>query len=52
MGVVSKFEYKRSKFLDFIAYSVFKDFEQKKFVLRATIHPKMIINFERNHVQA
>ena len=37
---------------DFMAYSVFKDFDKKNFILRATLHPKMPINFERNHLEA
>ena len=52
MSVMSKFESKRSKSLDFIAYSVFKDFDQKNSILRATVHPKMPIDFERNHLHA
>ena len=32
---MSKFESKRSKSLDYIAYSGFKDFDQKNFILRA-----------------
>ena len=34
-----------------MAYSVFKDFEKKNFILHATLHPKMAINFERNHLE-
>ena len=52
MCVVSKFKSKQSKSLDFIAYSVFKDFDQKNSILRATFHPKMAIDFERNHLHA
>ena len=51
MDVVSKFELKRSKSLDFIAYSVLKDFDQKNSILRATLHPKMAIDFERNYLE-
>ena len=47
MSLMSKFESKRSKSLDFIAYSVFKDFNKKIFIPRATFHPKMVIYFER-----
>ena len=52
MGAVSKFESKRTKSLDFIEYSVLKDFDQKNFILHARLHPKMAINFESKHVQA
>ena len=52
MSVMSKFESKRSKSLDFIVYSVFKDFDQKNSILRAIPHPKMAIDFERNHQHA
>ena len=52
MGVTLKFELKQRKSLDFIAYSVFKDFDKKNFILRATLHPKMAINFERNYLKA
>ena len=46
-GVVSKFESKRSKSLDFIGYSVFKEFDKKNFIHRATLHPKMAIEFAK-----
>ena len=49
-GYVSKFESKRSKSLDSIAYSVFKDFDQKNYIFRATLHSKMAIDFEPHHV--
>ena len=52
MGVLSKFESKQSKSLDVLAYSVFRDFDQKNFILLATLHPKMAINFEANHPKA
>ena len=52
MGVVSKFESKGSKLLDFIAYSVFKDFDQKIFIRCVMLHPKIDINFERNYLGA
>ena len=52
MSVISKLESKRSKSLDCIAYSVFKDFDQKNYILRATLHPKMNIKFERKHLEA
>ena len=51
MGVVLKFEAKRSISFDFIAYSVIKDFEQKICILCATPHPKIAMNFERNHLK-
>ena len=44
MSLVSKFDSKRSTYLDFIAYSVFKDFDQMIFILRVTRCPKMAIN--------
>ena len=43
---------KQSKSLDFMAYFVFKDFDKNNFILRATLHPKMAIKFERNHLEA
>ena len=52
MCVLSKFESKRSKSLDFTVYSIFKDFGKKNFILRAMLHTKMAINFERNHIKA
>ena len=52
IGVVSKFEWKRSKSLDFIANSVFKDFEKKNLFFCATLHLKTATNFERNHPEA
>ena len=52
MGIVSKCESKQSKSFAFITYSVFKDFDQKIFILLATLHLKMAINFERNHLKA
>ena len=52
MSIVSNFEAKGSKSLDFIASSVFKNSDQKNFIPRATLHPKMAINFERNYPQA
>ena len=51
MGVVSKFESKQVKSLDFIAYSFFKYFDHKIFILRATLHPKVAINFECSHLE-
>ena len=35
-----------------MAYSVLKDFDKKNFILRATLHPKMAIDFESNHLEA
>ena len=49
MGIVSKFGSKQSKSLDFTAYSFFRDFDQKNFILCTTLHPKIAINFECNH---
>ena len=49
MSVMSKFESKRSKTLDFIAYSIFKGFDQKSLIIRATFLPRMAINFKRNY---
>ena len=52
MGIVSKFESKRSKSFDFTAYSVFEDFDKENLILPATLDPKMAINFEHNHLEA
>ena len=52
MVIVSKFESKGSKSLDFLAYSVFKDFDQRNFMLLATLHPKMAIDFGCKHLES
>ena len=52
LGGMSKFESKWSKSFDFITYPIFKDFDKKIVILRATLHPKMAMNFERNHLEA
>ena len=35
-----------------MAYSDFKDFDKKNFILRAMLHPKIAINFESNNLEA